>query len=139
MDTGFLSELNWLHIAVAALAYFALGAIWYSVLFRNAWIRYHAIDVNDPSLQKGTAGIMLVSLLWMFVTTTALAILVNRMQLNTAASGIRWGLLTGVCFSAASVSITYLYLKKSPGLHLIDGLYHVAGQILAAVILCVWQ
>ena len=34
------SQLNWLAVIVAALVYFALGALWYSpMLFSRAWQR----------------------------------------------------------------------------------------------------
>ena len=139
MDTSFLSNINWLHVLVAALAYFALGAIWYSALFQKKWIEYQGIDMNDPNLKKGTGAIMLMSLLWMIIATIGLAIIVNRLQLDNAVSGIKWGLLTGICFSACAISVTYLYVKKPIGLHFIDGLYHVVGQVIAAVILCLWK
>lgn len=139
MDTTIFSNLNWLHILVAALAYFVLGALWYSPLFGKKWVAYQNIDMNAPDARKGVAGIMLGSFLWMLVTTIGLAIIVNRLALTEAMSGVKWGLLTGVCFSAAALSITYLYVKKPLGLHLIDGLYHVVGQIISAVILCVWR
>ena len=32
------SYINWLHVLVAAIAYFALGAIWYSFLFQKPWV-----------------------------------------------------------------------------------------------------
>ena len=119
MDTTFLSHLNWLHILVAALAYFALGAIWYGPLLSKKWIAYQQIDMNNPDAKKGVAAIMFTSFVWMFLVTTALSILVNRLALTEAVSGIKWGLLTGVFFSAAAISITYLYVKKThrPPLH----------------------
>jgi hypothetical protein len=54
-------------------------------------------------------------------------------------SGLKLGLMTGLLFSATAISITYLYIKKPIGLHFIDGLYHVVGQIVAAIILCIWK
>jgi len=139
MDTSTFSNLNWLHILVAAIAYFALGAIWYSGLFGKKWVAYQNIDMNDPNAKKGAGAIMFGSFVLMFITTIGLAILINRLQLNLAISGVKTGLLTGVCFSAMAISISYLYVKRPAGLHLIDGLYHIAGQIIAAVILCVWR
>ena len=139
MDTSFFSELNWLHILVAALAYFMLGALWYSPLFGKQWVAYQKININDPDAKKGAAGIMLLSFLLMFLTTIGLAILINRLDLYEAISGIKLGLFTGIFFSASAISVSYLYIKKPLGLHLIDGLYHVLGQMIAALILCVWQ
>lgn len=140
MNSDLLSNLDWLHILVAALAYFALGAIWYSFLFQKQWVRYQNIDMNNPDARKGAGAIMFVSFIWMFLVTVGLAILISKMQLEGGVmSGVKLGLTTGVLFSAAAVSITYLYIKKPLGLHIIDGLYHVVGQIIAAVILLVWQ
>lgn len=140
MNSALLSDLPWLHILVAAIAYFALGAIWYSFLFQRSWIRFHNINVNDPNARKGVAGIMLLSFVWTFIIVTALAVLVDRANLSGGVlSGLKLGTVTGLCFSALAISMTYLYLKKPAGLHLIDGLYHVVGQIVAAVILCVWR
>lgn len=139
MDTSFFSELNWLHILVAAIAYFLLGAIWYSPLFGKRWIAYQKIDMNDPEAKKGAATIMFFSFIIMFLTTIGLAVLVYRLELEEAMSGIKLGLFTGLLFSAAAISISYLYVKKPLGLHLIDGLYHVLGQVIAAVILCIWR
>jgi hypothetical protein len=140
MDTSFLSDLNWLHVLVATIAYYALGAIWYSFLFQKSWIRYQNIDVNAPGAKKGVGAIMFLSFIMFFVATVGLAILINRTgAIGGAASGIKLGLTTGVCFSMAVISITYLYTKKPLGLHFIDGLFHIVGQVIAAVILCVWK
>lgn len=139
MDTTILSNLNWLHVLVAALAYFVLGGVWYSALFQKKWIAYQNIDMNNPDGKKGVGVIMFFSFILMFLVTVGLAVLVSRMGLTSAQSGIKLGLFTGILFSACAVSIGYLYTKKPSGLHLIDGLYHVVGQVIAAVILCIWK
>ena len=140
MNADILSSFNWLHILVAAIAYFALGAIWYSFLFQKQWVRYHNIDMNNPDGRKGVGAIMFLSFILMFLITVGLEILIYRGGINGGAmSGVKLGLTTGILFSATAISITYLYLKRPAGLHFIDGLYHVVGQVIAAVILCVWQ
>lgn len=134
-----LTHLNWLHVLVATIAYFALGAIWYSFLFQKQWIRYHKVDTNNPDAKKGAGMIMLVGFIWTFIMVTGIAVLAAKTPLlGGVMSGVKLGLATGV-FSALAISMTYLYLKKPAGLHLIDGLYHVAGQIIAAIILVVWK
>jgi hypothetical protein len=140
MDSSILSNLNWLHILVAAIAYFALGSIWYSGLFGQRWIGYHKIDINAADSKKGMAAIMTGSFVWMFVTTIGLAILISRLGITGGAmSGVKLGLLTGVCFSAAAISVSYLYVKKPMGLHFIDCCYHIVGQMIAGAILCAWM
>jgi hypothetical protein len=140
MDTNFFGEINWLAVLAATLAYFILGALWYSkALFANRWIRYHNINMDDPTLKKGVAAIMTLSFVWFLVICIGLALIADRLGLTGVLPGVKLGLLTGVCFSFAAISVTYLYVKKAAGLHLIDGLYHVTGQIIAAVILCIWH
>lgn len=139
MISSFFSGINWLAVLVAAIAYFGLGAIWYSFLFQKQWIRFQNINVNDPEMKKGMATTMFTSFLLMLLTTVGLAILVERLDLYFAISGIKLGLLTGVFFSLTAISISYLYTKKPAGLHLIDGFYHVVGQVIASIILCIWR
>ena len=139
MNTSLLTDINWLAVAVAAIAYFALGAVWYSALFGKQWVTYQGINMQDAEAKKGVGAIMASSFLLMFVVVICIAILVERLQLYQAISGVKLELLTGIGFAVTSISISYLYVKKPLGLHLIDGLYHVIGNIIAAIILCVWQ
>ena len=139
MGISVFSQISWLHILVATIAYFMLGAIWYSFLFQKQWIAHHRIDVNDPEAKKGVGLIMSLSFLLFFVICTALAVIVRELNLHVLLSGIKLGLFTGIGFSAMAISITYLYLKKPLGLHFIDGMYHVTGQVIAAMILCAWH
>jgi hypothetical protein len=139
MSTDFISHLNWLAIAAGALGYFILGAIWYSFIFKNAWIRMTGVKMDDPAAKKGAGGIMVLTLLLEFVTTFGIAVLVYRMGLTGYMSGIKLGLLTGVCFCAIAVFISYLYQMKPTGLSFIDGGYHIVGNIIAAIVVCVWH
>ena len=76
-----LTHLNWLHVFVATLAYFALGAIWYSFLFQKQWIRYQNIDTSNPDAKKGAGMIMLVGFIWTFIMVTGIAVLVSKTPL----------------------------------------------------------
>ncbi|MEQ1675803.1 MAG: DUF1761 domain-containing protein [Chitinophagaceae bacterium] len=140
MDTAFISHLNWLAIAVASVAYFMIGGLWYSkALFGSTWIKSTGIDMNRPDAKKGVGGVMLITFLLEFIICIALAILVYRLMLTGGImSGVKLGLFTGVCFSAIVICISYLYQGKPKVLTLIDGGYHVVGNIVAAVILCLW-
>jgi hypothetical protein len=64
---------------------------------------------------------------------------VARFHFYEVISGIKLGLFTGICFGSTAISITFLYIKKPLAIHFIDNLYHVVGQIIAAIILCVWK
>ena len=140
MDTSFFSHLNWLHIVVAAVGYFMLGALWYSkILFANSWIKSTGVDMNNPNAKKGVGGIMAFTFILEFFITVGLAILIYRIGLSGLMSGVKLGLFTGILFSGIAISISYLYQMKPASLSMIDGGYHTVGQIIAAVILCMWK
>ena len=56
MFANLLSSLNWLHVLVATVAYFAIGAIWYSpVLFAKPWQKFVKVDMNNADNKKALA------------------------------------------------------------------------------------
>ena len=139
MDTEFLDYINWLAVVCGALGYFFLGALWYSkILFAPAWIKLTKVDAADPAAKKGMAKIMLASFILMFITSLGLAILRSKLELYGWMSGLKLGMLTGICFGAAAISISYVYEKRGFGLHLINGMYTLLGNIIAGIIICSW-
>ena len=138
MNTDFLKDFPWLPVFLGALGYFALGALWYSkVLFAPKWIQYTKVNVNDPNAKKGMGLLMFMSFIWMFISSFGIAVLRDRMgDITGWMGGIKLGGLTGLCFGAASLSISYLYEKRPTGLHWINGAYTLLGNIIAAIIIC---
>ena len=132
--------INWISVAVAALAYFCLGALWYSkLLFAKPWLKYLNIDPNAPGA-KGNMGLMFGgSFLMMLVSSLAVAILSSRMELQGYwLSGVKLGALLSVCFSVTGMAINYLYEQKPFGLLLINGGYQVLGNCIAGAVICGW-
>ena len=141
MNTDFLKDINWLAVLVAGIAYWALGALWYSkVLFANKWLAYTKINPNDPDAKKGMGIMFGGSLVLMVLTATGLSILVHRMDITACwMSGLKLGAITGLLFGSTAISVSYLYEKRPWGLYLINCGYTLAGNIIAAVIVCCWQ
>ena len=138
MNTDLISNINWLAVIVAGLGYFVLGALWYSLLFKNAWIRLSGINMDDPNMKKGTAQIMLASLVLMIVASFGLALFITRIGADGWMTGLKVGLVAGVCFSATGICISYLYEKRPLGLHLINSFYNIFGCVIAGIIIAVW-
>jgi hypothetical protein len=134
------ADINWIAVLVAALAYFALGALWYSpVLFSKRWISDLKLDVNDPKMKEGVGMTFGGSFVLMFVSCLAIAILAARMDLWGWMSGLKLGAICGVCFNAAGIGINYLYEKRPISLFLINAGYQIVGCIIAGIIICMWQ
>ena len=141
MDTSIFSHINWLAVLVAGLAYFALGALWYSkLLFANSWIKLSGVNVNDPNAKKGMAQTMLTSLVMMIICCLGLALILYKMKAGgNWMTGAKVGLIAGICFSSTGISISYLYEKKPFSLQLINGAYNTVGCIVAGIIIAMWQ
>jgi hypothetical protein len=139
MNTDIFSHINWLAVLVGGIGYFLLGAIWYSLLFRTAWLQATGINANDPGMRKGAGGIMFTSFILMLIASLGIGILLSRLALTGGwMSGAKLGLIVGICFSATATSISYLYEKRPFSLHLINGLYNILGCVIAGIIQSVW-
>ena len=139
MSSEIFSNINWLAVLVAGLAYFMLGAIWYSFLFRSAWVKAAGVNVNDPNMKTGVAQIMLTSLLLMIIASIGIALILSKISPQNMMTGLKVGLIAGLCFSVTGISISYLYEKRPLALHLINGAYNTLGCVIAGIILAVWK
>jgi MFS family permease len=92
-----------------------------------------------PDAKKGATTIMIASFILMLICSFGLSLIVTRLYLSGWQVGLKLGLLTGVCFAATAVSISYLYEKRPLGLHLINISYNILGNIVAAIIVASWK
>ena len=139
MNADLFSQINWLAVLVGALAYFFLGAIWYSALFRNAWIKATGTNMNDPNARKGLAGILIASFIMVLITSIGLALIITKVQSSGWMTGAKIGLIGGICFSAATICNSYLYEKRPIALSTINSLYNIVGCVIAGIIIAIWH
>ena len=139
MNADLFSQVNWLAVLVAALAYFFLGAIWYSALFRNAWIKATGADMNDPNARKGFASILIGSFVTIVITCIGLALIITKITSSGWMTGCKIGLIGGICFSAATICNSYLYEKRPIALSAINSLYNIVGCVIAGIIIAIWH
>jgi hypothetical protein len=140
MFTQLLTHLNWLHVVVAAIAFFVLGALWYSpVLFSKPWAKLVNLNMADPNARKGMGAMMFGSFILMIICCIALAIVYNILRLDSALSAVKFGLFFGVGFALTAVSISFIYERKPLALYAIDIGYLIAGIVAASLVLVLWK
>lgn len=139
MLTEILSSLNWLHVLVAAVAYFALGALWYSFLFKDQWIKLSGVNMDDPNAKQGAAGVMVCSFVLILVQTIGIAVLERHFMTTGLISGLKMGIFVGVVFASTAISINYLYNMKPKMLYVIDCGYQIIGCGIAGAIMAAWS
>lgn len=137
MSLDAFADVNYLAALVAAVAYFALGALWYSpVLFSRAWIE--ASGVNPQEDRRSPAPLFALSLVANLVAAVALAFLAATAGIQGAGEGLLLGLVCGVGFALTAIVVSYSFERRPAKLQAINVGYNVAGIVLAAVIVAAW-
>ena len=91
-----LVMFNPLAILVSTLVAFGLGALWYGVLFNNAWIRLNSYRGKSAELEQMKAGApkaYVVSFLCNGVMAASLVVLADYIVLDTIPQALKLGLL----------------------------------------------
>ena len=121
-----MGEINWLAVLLGALAFFAVGALWYGVLFAKAWQK--AAGLSDEKIRSGNLPLIF--------GLTFLAELVIALTLwhGIARSGasdravMMMAIGFGATVMAPALGINYLYLRKTLRHFLIDAGHFIAGM-----------
>ncbi len=130
--------VNFLAVLVSAIAYMALGAIWYSpVLFGNAWMR--SIGKTKEQVNASASPFNYVwALIMSFVAAYGIARIMHWAERGTIADGIIISLLVGVCFVLTTMSVNDTFESRPKGLTFINILYHLVGFIIMGIIIGAW-
>jgi hypothetical protein len=131
-----VAHIHWIAVAVAAIAGFPLGALWYGPIFGKAWLA--ATEIATERLQQANKGrIYGTTLLLNFVIATSLAMFIGSKA--TLADGLFAGFMAGLTFVAAALGITYLFELRTLTLWAINGGYQVVMFCVMGAILGAWH
>ncbi|HEV3475075.1 MAG TPA: DUF1761 domain-containing protein [Actinomycetota bacterium] len=137
MIFDFLSELNWLAVLVATIGWYALAAAWYSIPpMSKAWQR--AANIEQPQ-GGGMAGILIATLVFYFLTTIVIGLLVKATGATTFGEGLALGAALGIAFGLLTAFVSQLYERKGSMYWLINGLVQLIAWMGVAGILAIWN
>ena len=141
MLQNFLDQVNLWAVLVAALAYFMLGSLWFSILFGGVWskeVDKLGILIKDPA--KGTiAAKMIQTFVGNLLAAFSMAYIVFISGSYNWLAGLKLGLLCGIGFAAVAMIIAYTWESRSMRLQMIDTGYAVIGIALCGIILASWR
>ena len=122
-----MGPINWLGIVVATLAFFAVGAIWYSALFAKAWQREVGLSTEQLTHGRNMMLTFGTCLLLEFVVVLMLGHLFARLQ---PSDHVKMMMATGFALAimAPAIGINYLHQRKSLKLFLIDAGHFAVGM-----------
>jgi Na+/proline symporter len=109
--------LNYLAVLVAAIANFAIGALWFSpLLFAKPWMR--AVGISEASAQgrSGMGFILVSAFVCELIMAFALAVFLRAANIRGAAAGLIAGFLVALGLIVMAIGTNYLFEGKSIGL-----------------------
>ena len=136
MILDYLGDLNWLAVIVAAVAWFAFSAIWYSVPpLSSAWMRAAKVSPGD-----GTALVTLLipTFIGYLVTTIVIALLAKAIGASDWIDGLSLGVVLGVGFGVVGALVVQIYEQKGGSYWLINGLNAIIAYSIVAIVVTVW-
>ncbi len=129
---------NFLAVIVAALVNYAIGAIWYGALFRNAWQKLSGtgeMKVSALSIILGLIGAFLTA----FVLHHAIFFASEFFKTGGVGGGLMVGFFNWLGFIAPVTIGVVTYQKKPFALWILDNAYWLISLLVMGVILSVWQ
>ena len=131
--------MNYWAILVAAIAYMALGALWYSpVLFGKAWMK--GIGKTKEQVDADFSPInYLYGIIAAFLSAYGIARIMSWSGGDSVIDGIKVALIAGICFVLAAMAVNDIFEKRPRSLTVINTLYHVAGFVVCGIIIGVWR
>jgi uncharacterized protein (DUF58 family) len=128
-------------VLLAALAFWALGALWYSpVLFGKRWQK--EVGFKEEDIKKANMALVFGgSFVLMLLMVWALNFVINSHKPEEVSflQGLHYGAFTGFFFAMLTMGINYLYQRRSIVLWMIDGFYMIIGLGIAGMILGGWR
>jgi Protein of unknown function (DUF1761) len=136
-----LGSIRWLPVLVSAAAVFGLGTVWYSpLLFARAWVQAHGYtDEQLAAMRAGAVRAYAVTFLCYVVMGAAMSILLQRVGVVSALTGIKLGALLGLGIAAPIGLTSNMFSGQRLAAWAIDAAYQVVYLMLMGAILAVWR
>jgi hypothetical protein len=135
-------KINYPAVVVSAIAYWILGALWYSpLLFSRTFIALKGWTPEDiAAIQAAGTGREIAIA---FASSLLLAYVLAHFVKFTGAETLRAGLATGfwlwLGFVVTTNLETVVFEKRPLGLYLINNGYHLVGILGMGALLAVWR
>jgi len=126
-------------VIVAAVVFFALGALWYTVL-ADPWAA--GIGKTMEQLKRESSGSfmpMAMGFVAILVMCYTLNSLLNRLGDTTAGGGARVGAFVALGFVAANIALNYAFEARGATLWTINSGYVLVGLTIAGAIIGGWR
>lgn len=121
-----MGNINFLAVFLGAAAFFAVGTVWYGLLFGKAWQR--EVGLSDEQIKSGNP-MVIFGLTFAFELLVTLMLGHNFARLNPANHVIMMICIgTAIAFMIPAMGINYLFQRRSGKLFAIDAGHFLFGM-----------
>lgn len=135
-------DLNWIAVAVAFLAYWISGALWYSPLILGkkfmSLMKFTEKDMKEAK-EKGMAKEYISSMIAALFSVLALAVIMNNLDIKSYDEGLMFVALIWLGFVVTSNSSAVIWEKRKCGLFNIQMSWSAVAMVIAYSILFFWK
>lgn len=134
-------QINFLAVVVAAVATFALGALWYSpVLLGKHWVVAHGYTSERiEQMRRGAGRAYAISALCFLAMAAAVAVIVSYLDLHRPLQGLKLGLLLWAGFAFPLGLTANAYSDRRLSAFLIDAGYQLVYLLIMGAIIAAWR
>lgn len=120
--------MEFLNVLAAAIAAFAFGAVWYTVMSK-AWMAAAEIAVGPDGKPINSSSVMpfVIGLIAMVLVAGMMRHMFATSGIVTVGGGIVAGLGVGAFFIAPWMAMNYGFANRKPALTVLDGVNSVVG------------
>ena len=131
-------KTNYLAVIVAAVAYWLLGAIWYGVVFGEAWMALEHMTEEQARSMNPVLPYVITLVLNVLIAYALAQICIWR-NADTLGRGASVGVLLWIGFVGPVTFTTYMYEMRPKELYAINQFFPLAGFVLMGAILGGWK
>jgi hypothetical protein len=141
MNASFFSQVNFLHVFVAGLAYWIIGALWYMALFSKPWaagVAKWGLKIGEKPDNAVMIKKMVISFLLNLCGALVVAWFIHILFSNSAIVGAKIG-FCGALLAVVAMGTGDNWLSKPMSVFIVDASYHILGLTLCGVIIGGWH
>jgi hypothetical protein len=130
-----LTNLNWISVLLAFVAYFLLGALWFTLLFSKQY--KISLGRENETLQNNAPIFIVGPAICSFVITIVSAVLIYALNIQYWGDALEFSVLVGIGYLFTNtVNIAINPNIPRPILYgIITGTYHLVGMLIVSIIL----
>ncbi|MFP4268376.1 MAG: DUF1761 domain-containing protein [Spirochaetaceae bacterium] len=131
---------NPLALIIAAAAYVAFGALWYSpALFADRWLQSRGQTITDVKDEQGTSfSGYAASIITSLLVCYGLAVLVNNLGYTSFVEGLVFGIFVWLVFNLPKVVSLKFFESRPLPLVFINGSYDLVAYALLGGFFALW-